>query len=552
MQSDANIIQQVTQGDRNAFEPLVERYKKFVFAIAWSRIGDSVLAEDITQDAFLQAYRHIATLRNPAKFPAWLARITRNLTSAAIRKQARERSSLQQWKLDSIAPVAIADPIPPHTDPDIHATLSTTIANLPDSHRECLVLYYLQGLDQTTCARHLGISEGTFRTRLHRARTSLRSELEQALARDLAQLEPNKHITARVMNVLPAGPLFAHAARIPLAGMLLPLLQLLPAAMLYGELSWFQRGLERNYRHNARERRGVMHSNLLRLILVIVPVLLVSGWITRTYGYQTLYAVLAVSLLPGLYPAARLIRYNRSPFILASILQILIMAAGFALVGFAGFPVYTFFIALLIINILLFLTRKSMPMRNDYNLFFRAAAGELALETPPSQPFPLPTPTNVKSFLFLLGNAFLMVDTRRRGSDTVLYLPPVVPNVWTMLFPCAGRNNSTLTLHPDGSCLARLTEQDHRGLKTLFPEADLSPAALEQQVSLAAQFAWNHTAQGSPEEGLRALQPLDDSILFKAPPHQLKCFRVIFILAIVCALLCGVMLMVAHSFGAFQ
>ena len=552
MQSDANIIQQVTQGDRNAFEPLVERYKKFVFAIAWARLGDATLAEDITQDAFLQAYRHIATLRNPAKFPAWLARITRNLTSAAIRKQSRERVGILQWNLDSLPTDSAPDAAMPVHDPDIHQTLSTTIAQLPDSHRECLVLYYLQGLNQTACAQHLGITEGTFRTRLHRARTALKTELEQVLARDLARLEPNKHITARVMNVLPAGPLFAHAARIPLAATLLPLLQLLPAAMLYGELSWFQRGLERNYRHNARERRGVMHSNLLRLILVIVPVLLVSGWITRTYGYQALYAILAVSLLPGLYPAARLIRYNRSPFILASILQILIMAAGFALVGFAGFPVYTFFIALLIINILLFLTRKSMPMRNDYNLFFRAAAGELALETPPAQPFPLPTPTTVKRFLFLLGNAFLMVDTRRRGTDTVLYLPPVVPTVWTMLFPCAGRRNSTLTLHPDGSCQATLTQQDHRGLKNLFPEADLSPAALEQQVSLAAQSAWNHTAQGAPEKGLRALQPLDDSNLFLAPPHKLKCFRVVFILAIVCAALCGIMLIVAHSFGVFQ
>ena len=69
---DVELIQSVLSGDETAFSILVKRYQKGVHALAWRKVKDFHIAEEITQDAFLQAHKKLASLKNPSQFPGWL------------------------------------------------------------------------------------------------------------------------------------------------------------------------------------------------------------------------------------------------------------------------------------------------------------------------------------------------------------------------------------------------------------------------------------------------------------------------------------------------
>ena len=68
-QSDVQLIRRILQGDQDAFSPLVQKYQKGVHALVWRKIGDFHIAQEITQDAFLNAYKKLGTLKNHTQFP---------------------------------------------------------------------------------------------------------------------------------------------------------------------------------------------------------------------------------------------------------------------------------------------------------------------------------------------------------------------------------------------------------------------------------------------------------------------------------------------------
>ena len=84
---DVELIQRVLEGDDNAFSVLVRKYQKQVHALAWRKIGDFHIAEEITQDTFLKAYKRLATLKKPQRFASWLYVIAANRCSSWLRKK---------------------------------------------------------------------------------------------------------------------------------------------------------------------------------------------------------------------------------------------------------------------------------------------------------------------------------------------------------------------------------------------------------------------------------------------------------------------------------
>ena len=76
---DVQLIQKVLSGDDEAFTALVRKHQKSVHALAWRKVGDFHFAEEITQDAFLRAYKHLSTLKDPTQFSGWLYVITDRL-----------------------------------------------------------------------------------------------------------------------------------------------------------------------------------------------------------------------------------------------------------------------------------------------------------------------------------------------------------------------------------------------------------------------------------------------------------------------------------------
>ena len=95
-QSDAELIKRTLEGDDNAFGFLVDKYKGAVHALAYRKIGDFHIAEDITQDTFLKAYQKLSTLRHYAHFPGWLYVIAARCCISWLRENQHPTQSLDQ------------------------------------------------------------------------------------------------------------------------------------------------------------------------------------------------------------------------------------------------------------------------------------------------------------------------------------------------------------------------------------------------------------------------------------------------------------------------
>jgi RNA polymerase sigma factor (sigma-70 family) len=208
-EQDAQAVRAVRTGDAERYRELVERHERRVYAVAWSRLGDAALAQDVTQEAFIRAYRGLWLLNDGAKFAGWITAIARNVAVNFGIRRRRELKKDERWALEQGAP-SEAGPQGDGADPPCTVeTLRQTLAGLPEVHRECLVLFHLEGKSGAQAAAALGISETALRVRLHRARAALRERLEERLADSLGKLGPTKTLVPSVM----AGVLAASSAK---------------------------------------------------------------------------------------------------------------------------------------------------------------------------------------------------------------------------------------------------------------------------------------------------------------------------------------------------
>src|SRR5712672_1964057 len=144
-QQDESAVTAVRGGDAERYRELVERHERRVFAVAWSRLGDAALAEEVTQEAFIRAYRRLWMLGDGAKFSGWVSTIARRVAINFGIRHRRELNKRERWALEN-PPISTPEYPADDTDPRYtKETLRQTLAGLPDAHRECLVLFYLEG-----------------------------------------------------------------------------------------------------------------------------------------------------------------------------------------------------------------------------------------------------------------------------------------------------------------------------------------------------------------------------------------------------------------------
>lgn len=173
MISDAEIVRAVVAGDRDAFAVLVSRHERGAWTTAWRVLRDYHAACDAAQEAFLQAYRRLGSLREPARFGVWLLRIA---DREAVR-MARRRAMSPARPLaedDGLTPPAAADA--PLDDGD--ADVLDAVARLPDPERLVVALFYLEGRPVAEVAAVLGRPVGTVTKQLSRAVRRLRDRLD--------------------------------------------------------------------------------------------------------------------------------------------------------------------------------------------------------------------------------------------------------------------------------------------------------------------------------------------------------------------------------------
>ncbi|MBX3176153.1 MAG: sigma-70 family RNA polymerase sigma factor [Candidatus Hydrogenedentes bacterium] len=213
--NDARLVKRTLRGRREAFSPLVTKYQQLVFAIAYGMLGNTADAEDVTQDAFLTAFKRLPDLREPAKFRPWLLQIARNRASDVIVRRRRETP------LEGAELPAPGDP-DNHADTELRALLRERVEGLPPEHREILLLHYYAGLKVREIAEQLEISTEAAKKRLQRARDIL-SQRMLAQLRDTVEEQGSSAARSRKIIGLIAGatvPWLGTSAAAAGAGML--------------------------------------------------------------------------------------------------------------------------------------------------------------------------------------------------------------------------------------------------------------------------------------------------------------------------------------------
>lgn len=171
------LIHRSQQGDTAAFASLYERYYRTVFRTALYLVRDSGLAEDITQEAFITAFKEITRLRTPAAFRTWLYRLVVSRTTRALRNEGRPRSVSLDLLPESQVPADL-DPAKTVEDDEEVSILRTAIAELPVDLRLVVLLHYFSGLRVAEVGQVLGIPAGTVKSRLYTARCRLAAALD--------------------------------------------------------------------------------------------------------------------------------------------------------------------------------------------------------------------------------------------------------------------------------------------------------------------------------------------------------------------------------------
>jgi RNA polymerase sigma-70 factor (ECF subfamily) len=181
---ESQLIDESLLGDSSAFGQLVKIHQDRLYNAVANFIGDRTEAEDVVQEAFVQAYLKLASFKRNAAFYTWLYRIAFNTAVSRKRRKRVETSVDQTREHTGSEPVDLGDTPGDRMMRDEQASqVHAALALLSDEHRAILVLREMDELDYDTIAEILGINIGTVRSRLHRARTQMREKLIEIEAR---------------------------------------------------------------------------------------------------------------------------------------------------------------------------------------------------------------------------------------------------------------------------------------------------------------------------------------------------------------------------------
>jgi len=176
--TDLELVQQAAAGDMAAFEEIYRRHMRRVYALCLRMTANASEAEDLTQEVFTHLYRKLGSFRGESAFTTWLHRLTVNLVLMHFRKRQSRPVFTPQ---DEETPEEIVRGTGnPNAMPVLDKiALEKAIAKLAPGYRNVFVLHDVEGFEHEEIARMLGISVGTSKSQLHRARLNLRKLINQ-------------------------------------------------------------------------------------------------------------------------------------------------------------------------------------------------------------------------------------------------------------------------------------------------------------------------------------------------------------------------------------
>jgi len=168
---DGEMVEKVLKGDKEAYAVLVVRWQHLLYRLAVRMLGDTHMAEETVQRAFITGYEKLERLNRPEAFGSWVAGITRNLCRNVVRDRAKQPVSLDSLAEAGTLPTNPGDP--GSATAELIAAVRRLIPQLPEKHREILELRYTEGYSCRQVAELLDLSPSAATSRLHQARKRL-------------------------------------------------------------------------------------------------------------------------------------------------------------------------------------------------------------------------------------------------------------------------------------------------------------------------------------------------------------------------------------------
>ena len=259
-QKDAQLIQKVLQGDQEAFALLVNKYQKGVHALAWRKIGDFHIAQEITQDAFLRAYQKLETLKNHNLFGGWLYVIASRLCADWFQKKSLPEQSLEVTDMSEVNRGSysryVAQKQEAEADETRREVVKELLQKLPESERTVMTLHYLGEMTIKIISEFLGVSPNTVKSRLSRARNRLKKE-EDMIRQNLGSFQLPTQLTENIMREISRIAPTAPAANNPMVPWALASASAVLIFLLMGVGTQYLSRFQRPYSLNATSERTV-------------------------------------------------------------------------------------------------------------------------------------------------------------------------------------------------------------------------------------------------------------------------------------------------------
>ncbi len=174
---DEEIVARILDGERPLFEVLMRRHNEKVYRAARAIVRDDREAEDVMQEAYVNAYTHLAQFDGRAKFSTWLTKIAVYEALARVRRRGRYEP-VDDGLLETFMPItASPDPERQAFGRELGALIESAIDSLGNGYREVFMLRQVEGLSTAETAEILGVSEDVVKTRFSRARHALQTDL---------------------------------------------------------------------------------------------------------------------------------------------------------------------------------------------------------------------------------------------------------------------------------------------------------------------------------------------------------------------------------------
>ena len=178
--TDLELVERASRGDERAFRTLYDQNVDRIYRLVHRMVGDSDLARELTQEAFVRVYQKLGQFRGEAAFSTWAHRIAVRVTLNGLRKLARHRDRERALEhADHGAADGAVRQVP--REPGLRDRIASAVDALPDIYRTVFLMHDLEGYSHGEIAASLGVAEGTSKARLFRARAQLRHTLGDAM-----------------------------------------------------------------------------------------------------------------------------------------------------------------------------------------------------------------------------------------------------------------------------------------------------------------------------------------------------------------------------------